>query len=328
MGTLVSLTAFIAYTADGGELTAEKAFTSIALFNLLRFPLAMLPMVVLSFIEANVCIGRISKFLAANEIDPDNIEYCKFDKSKQTRLKPPNNGGLLSIDSQIAKDAPVENEKKDEDNDNDCCLAAISIKDAVFTWDDEMNQTALFDICVDFNHGKTTMVIGETGSGKSALLRAVLGNLNKARGHIIYGESRLHPGQHIKVAYSSQVAWIQNAKVRDNILFGHPYNKELYESVLSACALTDDLKILPGGDQTEIGEKGINLSGGQKQRISLARAVYSDADVYVFDDPLSAVDSHVANHIFNRCFLEMLKGKTIILATHAVSFLKYADLVW
>merc|ERR1719148_439197 len=144
---------------------------------------------------------------------------------------------------------------------------------------------------VAFHHGTTTMVVGETGSGKSALLRAMLGNLTKCTGRLVYGESVLHPGQHIKVAYSSQVAWIQNATVRDNILFGNTFDQRQYDSVLDACALRDDLKILTAGDQTEIGEKGINLSGGQKQRISLARAIYSNADVYVLDDPLSAVDS-------------------------------------
>ncbi len=129
----------------------------------------------------------------------------------------------------------------------------------------------------------------------------------------------------MSIAYSSQVAWIQNATLRDNILFGKKYRKRWYDAVISACALEDDLKMLAGGDLTEIGEKGINLSGGQKQRVSLARAVYSNADVFVFDDPLSAVDSHVGNHIFNECFLKLLGGKTIVLATHAVSFLRHAD---
>lgn len=174
-------------------------------------------------------------------------------------------------------------------------------------------------------------------------MRALLGILPKSDGRLIYGESDSNPGHPISIGYSAQVAWIQNATLMNNVLFAttdakiknssideedfepiKTYNKRLYRKVLKACALIDDLKVLPGGDKTEIGEKGINLSGGQKQRISLARAVYSQADVYIFDDPLSAVDSHVANHIFNECFLKMLSNKTIILATHAVSFLRYA----
>lgn len=126
--------------------------------------------------------------------------------------------------------------------------------------------------------------------------------------------------------YLSQ-AWIQNATLQDNITFGRPYNKRFYQQVISACALTSDLAMLPGGDQTEIGEKGINLSGGQKQRVSIARAVYSGADIYIFDDPLSAVDSHVGKHIFDNVMAEdgMLQGKTRFLITHAISFLPKVD---
>eukprot|EP01084_Bolivina_argentea_P271649 462291_1 len=113
--------------------------------------------------------------------------------------------------------------------------------------------------------------------------------------------------------------------VRENILFGREYNRKKYQHVLYACGLLSDIEEMIAGDMTEIGEKGVNLSGGQKQRVSLARACYSDADVYICDDVLSAVDPHIANHIFNKCFMKLLKDKTIILATHAIQFLKYAD---
>lgn len=108
-----------------------------------------------------------------------------------------------------------------------------------------------------------------------------------------------------KIAYVSQQAWIQNCSLQDNILFGKPLDKALYDRVVLACALKPDLDMLPAGDQTEIGEKGINLSGGQKQRVSLARAVYNDAEIYFMDDPLSAVDSHVSKHIFEEVSYEM-----------------------
>lgn len=111
-----------------------------------------------------------------------------------------------------------------------------------------------------------------------------------------------------KVAFVPQQAWIQNATLLDNIVFGRPFNKELYNKVLEACALTPDIAMLPGGDQTEIGEKGINLSGGQKQRVSLARAVYSDADVFLLDDPLSAVDAHVKKIQFTLIIKTLLNG--------------------
>lgn len=129
------------------------------------------------------------------------------------------------------------------------------------------------------------------------------------------------------IAYVSQQAWIQNATLKDNILFGKPLNSELYEKVIEACALKPDLEMLPGGDQTEIGEKGINLSGGQKQRVSLARAVYANADIYFLDDPLSAVDSHVGKHIFEHVIgpKGLLKHKTRLLVTHGITYLPQTD---
>lgn len=129
------------------------------------------------------------------------------------------------------------------------------------------------------------------------------------------------------VAYVSQQAWIQNATLKDNILFGQPLNTELYEKVIEACALKPDLEILPGGDMTEIGEKGINLSGGQKQRVSLARAVYANADIYFLDDPLSAVDSHVGKHIFDKVIgpKGLLKNKTKLLVTHGITYLPQTE---
>lgn len=131
------------------------------------------------------------------------------------------------------------------------------------------------------------------------------------------------------IAYIPQQAWIQNATLRDNILFGKPFDKVLYNRVIEACALTQDFQMLPAGDQTEIGEKGINLSGGQKQRVSLARAVYHNSDIYLFDDPLSAVDSHVGKHIFDNLIgpQGVLNAKTRILVTHGISFLPKMDYI-
>lgn len=132
------------------------------------------------------------------------------------------------------------------------------------------------------------------------------------------------------VAYVSQQPWIQNATIQNNILFGKPMNTEYYAKVLEACALVHDIKMLPGGDQTEIGERGINLSGGQKQRVSLARAVYSQSDIYLLDDPLSAVDAHVGKHIFNKVIgpIGILKGRTRLLVTHGITMLPSVDRIY
>lgn len=148
---------------------------------------------------------------------------------------------------------------------------------------------------------------GSVGCGKSSLCSALLGEMVKHNGAVFVGA---------RVAYCSQQPWIQNLTVRDNILFGLLYDRNKYEKVLDACALTADLASLPAGDSTEIGERGMNLSGGQKARIALARACYSDASVYLLDSPLSAVDAIVQNDIFQKCMLGLLKNKTIILVTH------------
>uniref|UniRef100_A0A8C7R454 ATP-binding cassette, sub-family C (CFTR/MRP), member 3 n=1 Tax=Oncorhynchus mykiss TaxID=8022 RepID=A0A8C7R454_ONCMY len=243
---LVALTTFAVYvTVDKNNiLDAEKAFVSLSLFNILRFPLNMLPQVISSIVQASVSLKRIQDFLSHDELDPD------------INLMVPQ-GSLLAV-------------------------------------------------------------VGHVGCGKSSLVSALLGEMEKMEGDISIQGS---------VAYVPQQAWIQNATLRDNILFGKAYNEHKYRCCLDACALTQDLEVLPGGDLTEIGEKGINLSGGQRQRVSLARALYNEADVYLLDDPLSAVDAHVAKHIFDQVIGPegALQGKTRILVTHGISFLPQVD---
>jgi ATP-binding cassette, subfamily C (CFTR/MRP), member 1 len=189
---------------------------------------------------------------------------------------------------------------------------ALSVSDGSFTWGGE--STTLKNINMNVKKGNLTAVVGSVGCGKTSLISALLGEMEKLNGQVNVDG---------RVAYVPQQAWIQNATLKDNILFGKAFNEQQYNKVVEACALTQDLAMLPGGDETEIGEKGINLSGGQKQRVALARAVYNDADVYLLDDPLSAVDSHVGKHIFDNVFGEngMLKSKTRLLVTHAVVYL-------
>ncbi|WAR17124.1 MRP1-like protein, partial [Mya arenaria] len=176
----------------------------------------------------------------------------------------------------------------------------------------------LKDINLDIEAGGLIAVVGQVGAGKSSLISALLGEMEKINGDVNVNGS---------VAYVPQQAWIQNASARDNILFCSPSDRTKYKKVVDGCALTSDFEIFKAGDLTEIGEKGINLSGGQKQRISLARAVYNNADVYLLDDPLSAVDSHVGKHIFNEVIGSegLLRNKTRILVTHGVHWLPKVD---
>lgn len=192
----------------------------------------------------------------------------------------------------------------------------ITIENGTFAWghDDEDGKPVLHNLDIEIEEGSLVAVVGSVGAGKSSLCSAILGEMEKQSGRVNVNGN---------IAYVAQQAWIQNATLEDNILFNNKKNEDRYFSCIRACALQSDLDMLPGGDQTEIGEKGINLSGGQKQRVSLARAVYSDADIYLLDDPLSAVDSHVGKHIFENVIGPegILKGKTRILVTHGLTYL-------
>uniref|UniRef100_A0A7M4F2I2 Multidrug resistance-associated protein 1-like n=1 Tax=Crocodylus porosus TaxID=8502 RepID=A0A7M4F2I2_CROPO len=182
------------------------------------------------------------------------------------------------------------------------------------------SEIATRHLNVRIPEGALVAVVGQVGSGKSSFLSAILGEMEKLEGTVQRRGS---------VAYVSQQAWIQNSILQENILFGSGLNKPYYERVLEACALLPDLEQLPNGDQTEIGERGVNISGGQKQRVSLARAVYSNADIYLLDDPLSAVDVHVGKHLFEKLIgpSGLLKNKTRILVTHSLAFLPQTDLI-
>ncbi|CAL4058622.1 unnamed protein product, partial [Meganyctiphanes norvegica] len=195
----------------------------------------------------------------------------------------------------------------------------IVVENATFSWGNtEDEKEILKNINISIKTGSLNAVVGAVGSGKSSLCSAILGEMEKKTGSVQVSGS---------LAYVAQQPWIQNCTLEDNILFSKPKDEERYKAVIQACALQPDLEMLPAGDQTEIGEKGINLSGGQKQRVSLARAVYSNADIYIMDDPLSAVDSHVGKHIFEQVIGPngMLKNKTTILVTHGLTYLPQMD---
>ncbi|XP_034949722.1 multidrug resistance-associated protein 1 isoform X2 [Chelonus insularis] len=276
---LVSFVSFATYVLIDEEniLDSSKAFVSLSLFNILRFPLSMLPMVISNMVQALVSVKRINVFMNNEELDPNNVQH------DQSELHP------------------------------------LIIENGTFLWDSEgSDKPTLKNINVQVQHGQLVAIVGTVGSGKSSLISAFLGEMERISGRVNTKGS---------IAYVAQQAWIQNATLQDNILFGKPMDKSLYNRVIEACALGLDIKMLPAGDQTEIGEKGINLSGGQKQRVALARAVYSDCDVYLLDDPLSAVDSHVGKHIFENVVgpSGLLKKKTRVLVTHGITYLPEAD---
>ncbi|XP_058788044.1 ABC transporter C family member 3-like isoform X3 [Vicia villosa] len=195
---------------------------------------------------------------------------------------------------------------------------AIEIVDGNFSWDLSSVNATLKNINLRVFHSMRVAVCGTVGSGKSSLLSCIIGEMPKISGNLKVCGTK---------AYVSQSPWIQSGKIEENILFGREMDREKYEKVLEACSLKKDLEVLPFGDQTIIGEKGINLSGGQKQRVQIARALYQDADIYLLDDPFSAVDAHTGSHLFKECLLGLLKTKTVIYITHQVEFLPDADLI-
>ncbi|ORY24672.1 hypothetical protein BCR39DRAFT_546075 [Naematelia encephala] len=194
----------------------------------------------------------------------------------------------------------------------------VTIKGGDFRWNKDSTEPILQDIDVSVKKGELLAIIGRVGDGKSSLLAAMLGEMTRSDGEVtIRGD----------VAYFSQSSWILSATVKDNITFGHRFDPVFYDQVLDACALRPDLAVLPQGHMTEVGEKGVSLSGGQKARICLARACYARADIYLLDDPLSAVDAHVGRHIFDQVIGPngLLKNKARIICTNAVNFLPQTD---
>ncbi|KAL4837643.1 hypothetical protein H8958_006727 [Nasalis larvatus] len=197
----------------------------------------------------------------------------------------------------------------------------LELHGALFSWDPLGTSQETFIGHLEVKKGMLVGIVGKVGCGKSSLLAAIAGELHRLRGRVaVWGLSK-------GFGLATQEPWIQFATIRDNILFGKTFDAQLYKEVLEACALDDDLSILPAGDQTEVGEKGVTLSGGQRARIALARAVYQEKELYLLDDPLAAVDADVANHLLHRCILGVLSHSTRLLCTHRTEYLERADVV-
>ncbi|XP_066522703.1 multidrug resistance-associated protein 4 isoform X2 [Hoplias malabaricus] len=194
--------------------------------------------------------------------------------------------------------------------------ASVEISDLLCYWDKSLDAPTLQNVFFTVKPGQLLAVIGPVGAGKSSLLSTILGELPPDKGVVkVKGE----------LTYASQQPWVFPGTIRSNILFGKDLQPQKYEKVLRACALKRDLELLPEGDMTIIGDRGATLSGGQKARVNLARAVYQDADIYLLDDPLSAVDAEVGRHLFEQCICGVLKNKMKILVTHQLQYLKAAD---
>ncbi|CAG8740969.1 9300_t:CDS:10, partial [Gigaspora margarita] len=288
-----SILSFITFSLTGGSLDIGIVFSSLALFNLLQTPLILLPISIGLATDAYVAINRINDFLQADELSV----LPEFTPDEQYAIK-------VTDGEFIWESSP------------DTFIPADLTEN--FVSSQPPSRFQLSNINISIPHGKFVAIIGSVNSGKSSLLTSLIGEMKRINGEVLFGGN---------VVYCPQTAWIQNATIKDNITFGLPYDEEKYLQVIKDCCLEPDLELLPAGDLTEIGEKGINLSGGQRQRINIARAVYYNADIVLLDDPLSAVDAHVGRYLFTHCIQGALAKKTRLLVTHHLNYLPQVDYV-
>lgn len=302
ISNIAVLLTLVTYTYLGNTMTASKVFVVTTIYNYLSLAMGQFwPESIQYFVELVVAMGRIQSFLQQKE-----------QKSNKQSLKIRN--VTKRIWNNYFKKEYVEfitPGRKEYFNSIDKGLKIINV---TASWSEKLCESrGIFGINLELTRHSLCIVVGPVGSGKSSLLNAIIGELEIDEGTIeIKG----------KLSYASQEPWLFKGTIRQNIVFIEEYDEKRYREVCSICALDRDFQLMPHGDQTMVGEKGVTLSGGQKARVNLARAIYKLSDIYLLDDPLSAVDAHVSKHIFNECILKYLKLKCVILVTHQIQFTK------
>ncbi|XP_051160133.1 probable multidrug resistance-associated protein lethal(2)03659 [Leptopilina boulardi] len=284
----------LAYVLYGNRITAEIVFMLTAYYNILRQTMTVFfPQGITQIAEAIVSIKRLQKFMRYDEISERKIQ--KFEK-KISKIDELNNDTIF---------------EKTEEHEG-----SVLVKNGCARWLESDKEDTLHGINLHVKPNQLVAIVGQVGSGKSSLLNVILKELPLNEGYVQVKGS---------IAYASQEPWLFAGSVRQNILFGRKYDQFRYDKVIKECQLKRDFHLLPYGDRTVVGERGISLSGGQRARINLARAVYAEADIYLLDDPLSAVDAHVGKRMFEDCIDRYLRGKTRILVTHQLQYLKNVD---
>ncbi|KAM3834514.1 ATP-binding cassette sub-family C member 5 isoform 3-T3 [Vipera latastei] len=338
---IASVVTFSVHMIFGYDLTAAQAFTVVTVFNSMTFALKVTPFSVKSLSEASVAADRFKSLFLMEEVhmvkkkpasphaaiqmtnatlawesphaslqsSPKTTPKMKKGKtamSRKDKKKLQQHEGRQTMFTEQKGHLLVDSDDppSPEEENQRIQLANVRL------------QRVLYNIDLEIEKGKLVGICGSVGSGKTSLISAILGQMTLLEGSISVDGT---------FAYVAQQAWILNATFRDNILFGKEFEEERYNMVLNDCCLRPDLAILPNGDLTEIGERGANLSGGQRQRISLARALYSDKSIFILDDPLSALDAHVGNHIFNSAIRKHLRTKTVLFITHQLQYLVDCD---
>ncbi|KAJ7461221.1 multidrug resistance-associated ABC transporter [Mycena latifolia] len=313
---LASVLSFITYALSGHTLDVAIIFSSLQLFNIIRAPLVEVPLVLSMLSDALVALRRIGKFLAAEELaEPYAIDHTldnAVEVDASFAWEPSGTLEEAKLDPKARNERTKRKRKTDRDPE---VLPTVAEKSAPVE-----EPFELTNLRFAVPKGAFVAIVGRVGSGKSSILQALIGEMRRTAGTVNFGGS---------LAYAPQTPWIKNATLRQNIIFGQQEDEEKFRQIIRACNLEHDLEVLPHGEETEIGEKGINLSGGQKARVSLARAAYSASDIVLLDDPLSAVDSFVGKAILDECILHgPLANRTRILVTHALHVLDKTDYIY
>lgn len=325
VSVFISLVSFVYF---GNTITARHVFTVSSYFNMLNESMVHFwPLSITFLAEAYVSAKRCKEFLLDNELHAKKHSTTKKLSNKPKRSKSKkktksedniDKGGMDGLKYTNSNGPQEDKVEPKRVYTSDAEEKSILFKNILPKWDYDIrseNETDsnLSNMNIKIKKNSLVAVVGAVGSGKSTLLNLILGEVPIESGELIVNG---------KLSYCSQESWLFESSVRDNIVFVEQFDKERYKTVIRVCALERDLSMFPNGDMTIVGERGVSLSGGQKARISLARAVYRQADIYLLDDPLSAVDTHVGKHIYENCIRDFLAGKIRILVTHQIQYLR------
>ncbi|KAF7652930.1 hypothetical protein LDENG_00089660 [Lucifuga dentata] len=325
----------------------SEAFAALALFHILVTPLFLLSTVVRFAVKALVSVQKLGEFLQSDEIGDDSWRNGDMSVSLETCKKHHGTTKAINRKQPIryqmdGYEQPTRRQMRPTETED----VAVKVSNGFFTWGS--NLSTLSNINIRIPTGQLTMIVGQVGCGKSSLLLAMLGEMQTIDGKVSWSKlpdcEMVHEGNiswseteesdedirsknRYSVAYAAQKSWLLNATVEENITFGSPFNKQRYKAVIDACSLQPDIDLLPFGDQTEIGERGINLSGGQRQRICVGRALYQNTNIVFLDDPFSALDIHLSDHLMQEGILKFLQDdkRTVVLVTHKLQYLIHAD---
>ncbi|KAF9432868.1 hypothetical protein BGZ76_010220 [Entomortierella beljakovae] len=331
---LIALFVFVTFWLQDKTLSPDKVFVSLTLFNVMRLTMtSFFPKALETMAEARVSVNRITDFMLIPELrsiknefetkdqEDTTSEFMEISDAKGKDLDPSllvkmNNASFSWKLATGEKNGHLEKASKGNAGDE-------KQKDSIDNQTVSSPKGAILNnINITLGRSELLAVVGPVGCGKSSFCMALLQEMPLVAGSFVLAENNK---SRIKMSYSAQSPWIFAGTIKSNILFGSPFNLERYNKVIHACELTRDISLFPQGEETIIGEKGVTLSGGQRARVSLARAAYKDSDVYILDDPLSAVDPKVGRALFEKCINGLLKDKARVLVTHQLQYIKDCD---